>query len=172
MGIDAKILIRYTGPKPTKAQLTKWSKKLTKTVGSENFYTGQYAGRPRRAIELTNSIYEIDSEYDIQKEYREPGRAYLQDGPTLFAEPDEWFLDVSVDTRYYGIHYERGDLLTICRVAAWAEENIMPCKVWYGGDSSEVKAEPFGAIERAALLAHMNGINGRAYYNGYRQVTA
>ena len=108
-----------------------------------------------RAIELTGRYVE-DGE--------ERGRVWTQDGPEIYAEDGEWFLQAHVWTRYYGIGYERGDILLICAVAEWCEANIPACSVWYGGDSSGVVAEPFGAPQREAIKRHFYGQSGRDYF--------
>lgn len=202
MGIDARILVRVTGDKPTDYQISKWSDSICRSIGAKNFiisdglppaeYHAAYVAwrktfeshpeypvhtesviaaigkapyQRRRAIELTNTIYPIDDEYGVPVEYREPGKCYLQDGNTIFANHNEWFLSVSLWTRYYGFGYERGDLLTICAVAEWCEENIPGCAVWYGGDSSGVCIEPFTKSRRIELRKHLYSQSGRDYFN-------
>jgi hypothetical protein len=215
MGIDAEILIRYRGERPTDTQLTRWSWDLCNSVGAKHFFISDglppdehniaekawhaafdahplYAkwqsktdhtarnevctaivadiGEPpkemRRAIELTHRRYPLDEDSGVPLAYRASGLCWTQDGETLYANPGEHFLEVSLWTRYYGIGYERGDLLTICAVAEWIEANLQPCEVWYGGDSSGVCVEPFGEAQRHALRRHLYGKQGREYF-GY-----
>jgi hypothetical protein len=207
MGIDAELLLRMKGPKPTEAQLTQWSWNLCRSIGAKHFFIKDgmppaeyrvadkawraafeahpdYArweekalgeriraavGKPpeerRRAIELTNTLYPLDDEAtDIPHDYREPGRCSLEDGDNIFAEPGEWLLRVALWTRYYGIGYERGDLLTICAVAEWCELCLPNCAVWYGGDSSGIVAKPFPEAERRKLKEHLYSLQGRDYF--------
>lgn len=121
----------------------------------------------RRAIELTNERYPIEDDdfSDIPKTHRAPGMAWTQDGDPILAEPGETLLNVNVRTQYYGENYERGDILTICAIAEWAEVNMAPCEVWYGGDSSGVLAEPFHNERRAELRRHLYGDHGRDYFH-------
>lgn len=95
------------------------------------------------------------------------GKIFHQDGDPILAANDEWFLTVNLWSRYYGIGYERGDLMTICAIAEWAEANIPNCEVWYGGDSSGVLAEKFDAAAREALKRHFYSPSGRDYFGGW-----
>lgn len=224
MGIDAEILLRIKGPKPTDRQVAEWGDALCRAIGAKHFFIsdglpseqyhpaseawhkafnahhlhaeyeearsrdnflsgksddtwrglhkrilddiGKYPEQRRRSIELTNYIYPIDEENDgIPVEYREPGRCWTQDGDPIFAKPGEWFLEVNVWTRYYGVGYERGDLLTLCAIAEWCEVNIPDCEVWYGGDSSGVLAEAWPDKKRRDLRKHLYSDMGRAYFN-------
>lgn len=215
MGIDAEVLLRVKGGKPTEQRLTEWSWDICAALGAEHFFIkdglpgaayheaiklwherfnahprraawdaarGKYdastairqeiladIGEPpeqrRRAIEFTNALYPLDDgeHEDIPVEYREPGRMSQQDGDDIYAAPDEWLLDVNLWSRYYGIGYERGDILIICAIAEWCEANIPGCEVWYGGDSSGVVAKPFPEAERARLRRHLYSPEGRSY---------
>lgn len=222
MGIDAKLLIRYRGPRPTEEQLTEWSWQLCKSVGAKHFFISDglpqaeyvvantawnaafdahqlYAeyhtavGKERavlykriiddigpvpkwhnRALELTGYHYPVCSEelqqyrengYDVPDTVLQPGKIYTQDGPPIIAQADEWLINVSLRSRYYGIGYERGDLLTICAIAEWCEVNLQPCQVWYGGDSSSVTAAMFGPEMRVMLRRHMYSASGKDYYS-------
>lgn len=214
MGIDAEILIRYRGERPTDAQLSRWSWDLCNSVGASKFFTsdglppdeygeasrrwreafnahpayarfstrgnqGNFTAREeivrdigehpqclRRAIELTNRRYPIEGDdyKDIPPQYWAPGLAWTQDGDSILAEPGETLLEVSLWSRYYGVGYERGDLLGICAICEWIETNMQPCEVWYGGDSSGVLAEPFPEHKRAELRRHLYSQQGRDYF--------
>lgn len=208
MGIDARMLVRYRGEKPTDEQLNRWSWDLCRSIGADNFNINDgcspeeynktieicnkafnsHSEYPRckvdrsirevivadigecpkclsRAIELTNRQYPIDDDNScIPIEFREPGRCWIQDGETIFANHDEWFFEISLCTRYYGKGYERGNILILCAVAEWCEHNLQPCEVWYGGDSSGVEAEPFGEEARLELRRHLYSPNGRDYF--------
>ena len=95
-----------------------------------------------------------------------PGKYRTQDGDTFYVDKaDEWLLDVSLWTRFYGVGYERGDLLTICAIAEWAELTLPSCTVYYGGDSSGVCLGEFGHDQRWALKQHYYSKQGRDYFN-------
>jgi hypothetical protein len=216
MGIDAEILVRIRGDKPSEAQLARWSWDLCAAIGAKHFFIadgihpsmyqsaneawlqsfrehpkhalweefdkkGDYDARRavheeifadigkapqelRRAIELTNERYPLDGDSEVPKAHWQPGKAYIRDGDPILADSDEWFLEVNLWGRYYGIGYERGDILTYCAVAEWLEQNIPGCVVYYGGDSGGVCAEPFDADARAKLKAHLYSSEGRDYY--------
>lgn len=203
MGIDACMVIKYRGEKPTDEQLTRWSWDLCRAVGAHKFFIQDgmpieqqvaaskhwherfkahkdypaYANGDRsvhdgilkdlsphpeplrRAIDLTCRRY--------PEEGLEPGKVYTQDGDDVLAAEGEWLLEVSLWTRYYGVGYERGDLMTICATAEWIEQNIVPCEVWYGGDSSGVCITPFGPDERESLKEHFYSLNGRDYFKHF-----
>ncbi len=209
MGIDAEIMIRLRGDKPTDKQLADWSWRLCEAVGADKFCIkdglphaeyavkskaweaafdahplyGEWAKEKDRRHELRSKIIadigacpaECQRAIDFSHGYSddeeetpcEVGKVWYQDGPSIDAEDGEWFLNVSLWTRYYGIGYERGDLLTICAIAEWIEANIPDCAVWYGGDSSGVLMEPFDANARAKLRRHLWSESGRAYFGGF-----
>lgn len=191
MGIDAEMLLRVKrSEKPSDDELARWSWDLCRAIGARHFYThdgmepeayaaaqarwtatwektgqnreatialvGEHPEELRRAIQLSPSYEENATE---------PGRVWSQDGEPILADEGEWLLSVNLSTRYYGIGYERGDLLTICATAEWCEMNIPNCEVWYGGDSSGVLAEPFGEAQRCALKAHLYSQRGRDYFS-------
>jgi hypothetical protein len=213
LGIDAEILIKYRGERPTDAQLSRWSFDLCSAVGAKHFFIkdgmppdeyraaskawhqafnahrlyaawnaapwgdektamhkaifADIGGAPeelRRAIELTNRRYPLDDDSGVPDDYRTPGLCWTQDGPPVYAKPGETLLEVSVWTRYYGEGYERGDILTLCAIAEWAEVNMQPCEVWYGGDSSGVCVARFDNARRSGLRAHLYGTAGRDYF--------
>lgn len=158
MGIDATMLLRVKGA-PSDEDLKKWSWDLCNIVGADKFMLNREQGTS--AITLS-STYNDEDEPLVA-----PGRAWVQDGPTLYANEDETFLEVHLWTRYYGVGYERGDLDTICNTAEWCERNIPNCEVWYGGDSSGIEVEPFPAEARNALKAHLLSPKGRDYFNRF-----
>lgn len=211
MGIDAEILIRYRGEKPTEEQMSRWSWDLCRAIGAKKFYisdglpSAEYKAATKGWHAAFNSHplydrYKKDASSKIRNEivkdigkfkfqelrraiqlsrecddsYEESpsgdGKAYYQDGPTLYAAEGEWFMKVRLWTRYYGVGYERGDLMTICAVAEWVEANIPNAEVWYGGDSSGVEAELFDEAARATLKRHFYSQHGRDYYSGFSRV--
>lgn len=120
---------------------------------------GEPPQKRRRAIDFTQSYGELDHEDPALE-----GKVYEQDGDDVTVGDGEWMLEVSLWSRYYGVGYERGDLLTICAVAEWCEANIPNAVVYYGGDSSGVCAEPFDAFARMKLRRHMYSQRGRDYF--------
>lgn len=156
MGIDARIMFKVRGEKPSDAQIAEWSWNLANSIGAQKFFLDSDADPPRRAIHLCGDRYRDEGD-------PEPGKAYYQDGDTVHAADDEWLLEVSLWTRYYGIGYERGDILSICAIAEWIETNITK-DVWYGGDSSGVCVERFNERARRKLRAHLYSMQGRDYF--------
>lgn len=112
----------------------------------------------RLAVEPTGTHYRKDGD-------PLPGLVYQQDGPDVVANVGECLLRVNLSGRWYGIGYERGDLLTYCAVAEWLEVNVPGCQVWYGGDSSGVLVERFGPITREKLRRHLYSVQGRDYFD-------
>lgn len=145
MGIDARILLRVKGEAPSAGQLKTWSWNLASSVGAEHFYFDRDVGKP--VITLSDGA----------------GKVYSQDGDDVLAEPGETLLEVHTWSRWYGVGYERGDLITLCAIAEWCEANIPTCEVWYGGDSSGVIAAPWPDSERRKLRRHLYTEEGRTY---------
>lgn len=153
MGIDAKILLRGVAPVSDK-QLKSWSWDICASIGAEHFFTDAQKGYT--AISRTLSRYREDGN-------PKPGAVYTQDGDDIVALPGECLLQVHVWSRFYGIGYERGDLLTLCAIAEWCEANIPGVEVWYGGDSSGVCVKPWPRGEREKLRHHLYSQEGRNY---------
>lgn len=137
MGIDARMLWKIPG-EVTAESLLEWSWRLYDAFGTEAF-----CGPPLSIIE----------------------DEYWQDGPSLHPPEDETWINVSLLTRFYGPNYERGNIITICAVAEWAEVNIPNVTVLYGGDSSGMCVEPFNQVDRAQMLMHFYK-NGHLPYLG------
>lgn len=154
MGIDARIVLKMRGDKPSQSQLKDWSWRVCQSIGAKHFFTDDNKTHPRLAISLTSGDEESGAD----------GKVYFQDGDPIFAKDGEWLLRVSVWSRYYGVGYERGDILTICAICEWCEANIPNCTVYYGGDSSGVCLEPFGEDCRIALRKHLYSAAGRNYF--------
>jgi len=159
MGIDAEMFSRYRGSKPTAEQLKRWSWDLCRAIGAQHFFLDTEKGRAAVAL---SRVYEDNGEHGPRD-----GTEWHQDGDPIIAEPGEWFVEVSLFTRYYGKGYERGNWQVIVHVAEWLEINVGP--VWYGGDSSGICAAPFGAAERAELVRHALSKNGRDYFAGFER---
>lgn len=167
MGIDAEMLVKIKGDKPSDEQIARWSWELVSRMGAEHFYLNEKdrTGNVRRALNLTKIDAEDWDDYGIEGEPPADGKMYIQDGPEILAEPDEWFLKTSLSGRYYGPGYERGNILIYCAIAEWIEQNIPNATVFYGGDSSGVLAEPFDEAARKELKAHLYGPEGKAYFS-------
>jgi len=73
-------------------------------------------------------------------------------------------LEVFLSGRYYGEGYERGDVFRYIAIAEFMEHALPGCSVYYGGDSSGVVAELFGATEREQLKQY-------AFENGHDPYT-
>ena len=157
MGIDARILLRLPY-EPTEDQLRRWSWYVCETFGADKFM-------------VANRLKQTDSDWNYQDD--QPGvferlTVYQQDGPDVVAPSDGALVLVRVYTRYYGVGYERGDLLFLCALAEWVEQNIQGCEVLYGGDSSGVCVAPWPAEERERLRCHLySPDSGRAYFSGW-----
>ena len=166
MGVDARILVKVKvkgSERITEEQAIELSYRAGVTFGSEEFliihpqHAAMYSG-PRRAISIIppyDTGHRYWEEGDPNNDHHLKGKTlYFQDGPNIEAEPDEQFLEVSVQTRYYGEGYERGDLPFIILLSEWLEYVIPGCEVWYGGDSSGIEAELFDRQARDVLKGH------------------
>jgi predicted RNA binding protein YcfA (HicA-like mRNA interferase family) len=157
LGIDARILLRVKG-KPTSNQLKSWGWQLSAALGSEHFFFDKKEGHG--VISYSNTRYREEGD-------PEPGTIYHQDGDDIEASPGETLLTVHVWSRYYGVGYERGDLITLCAIAEWCEVNIPACEVWYGGDSSGILAKHWPDSARRALRNHLYSANGQDYHRAW-----
>lgn len=157
MGIDAKIYLKVP-TKPTEAELLEWSWLLGESIRADKLFIDRDKGH--KAIDLVNARYFDPPKYDEEAKI---GKVIHPDGDDILAG-DAWFLEVHVWTRYYGVGYERGDLLSLCAIAEWCEANVPACEVWYGGDSSGCGVEPWPDAERRKLRAHLYSPRGREYF--------
>jgi hypothetical protein len=155
MGIDAQMFSRYHGERPTQDQLKLWSWDLCRVIGARHFFIDAEKGQA--ALELSHG-------YD---DNAVAGKSYGQDGPDIIAEDGEWFVEVSLCTRYYGPGYERGSWETIVHTAEWLERFIGP--VWYGGDLSGVCATLFDRVARDAMVSHALSLDGRNYFSNFER---
>lgn len=138
MGVDAQMLIR-TRQSMSAAGVRRLSGSLAAAFGPDRFWIwddhkNEDGTIGRHALELV--------------------KEYHQDGDPIFPEPGETFIEVHLGTRYYGKGYERGDISLIIHVSEWLEANIPDAKIFYGGDSSGITAEPFDVETRRELFAY------------------
>ncbi len=96
--------------------------------------------------------------------------AYTQDGPIIYPEEGETFLQVRLQSRYYGVDYERGDLPLLIMIAEYLKIKLPDCEIWYGGDSSGVLAELFNKKARWDLFKHFAEVNHSPYKEAFNVV--
>lgn len=135
MGIDARILIKITKPESwlDATALRKFSSCLTSIVGPEHFTLMPEENR--------HAITFVADDFRRWADDPNTPHCYGQDGPDIYPQPNEQFLEIHVVSRYYGEDYARGDWRTLSFVIMWAQYSIPNCEVWYGGDSSGVCVE-------------------------------
>ena len=147
MGIDARMFIKTTSV-ITKEQVHKLSYDLASAFGYGNFFIT----RP----DDKNVGYESHHCLEIIEEYE-------QDGPTIYPNENETFIEVNLWTRYYGFDYERGDIVLILSVAKWLKQKIVNSSIWYGGDSSGVEAIELTETEIENLWNHFVDVGHEPY---------
>ena len=149
MGIDAEMFARIKGRenwlKPEDERHTGYE--LASTIGPEFFYISM----EQHAL----SIIKPDPQF---------GRVvWLQDGDPIIADADEQFVEVHIQSRYYGPGYARGNWPAIRIVAEWLEWRFPSCEVWYGGDSSGVCASLLDAKKRKEINDFFLATGRRTY---------
>lgn len=162
MGIDARMVLRKVRSEDVNDdRLLEWSMDLCRACGPSNFFIRHDDARvpvnARHAISRTGTRWREEGD-------PMPGRVYRQDGPDVIAEIGECLLQVHLFDRYYGVGYERGDLLTQCGIAEACEVIVPGCEVWYGGDSSGVLLHPWPDEVRRDLRRHLYSPQGRDYF--------
>lgn len=155
MGVDAQMLVR-TRTQHTEKEVRRLAVDLCEAFGPDKFWIGEewpiYAGEKqvgagRHALQIITT--------------------YTQDGDDIEPEPGEQFIEVHIATRYYGPDYERGNLPFIVAVAEWIEHRIPDARIFYGGDSSGICAEPFDKTARAEAFAYFAKVGHRPYTGGF-----
>lgn len=131
MGVDTRMLVKVSGDIADN-ELLLLSYRICEAFEHDNFGVNREHGY--RALE------KID--------------VFEQDGDDIIPQPGETFVKVNLWVRYYGIGYERGPLPLIIAVAEWLEHNVPDGRVYYGGDSSGICADPFDKDARATLMQH------------------
>lgn len=160
MGVDAQMLVR-TRVIHDPQQVRRLSVDLAEAFGHKRFWIGEdwpvydaayekLAGTGRHALQI------------IER--------YTQDGDDILPEPGEQFIECYPATRYYGEGYERGDLSFLIAVAEWLEHRIPDARIYYGGDSSGICAEPFDRAARADAFRHFATVGHRPYAGGFASV--
>jgi hypothetical protein len=78
MGIDARILIRTKGPKPTEAQLSEWSWNVCRSIGAKHFFIndGLPAAEYRRAEKAWHAAFHAHPEYPRYEALSDASHAY------------------------------------------------------------------------------------------------
>ena len=153
MGVDAQMLVKTRAPLDAKA-VRRLSVDLCEAFGHDKFMVWEDWKDYETDAVVGRHALEIVGEYG-------------QDGDSIFPEPGETLIEVHFMGRYYGEGYERGDLGLIINVASWLEARIPGARIFYGGDSSGICAEPFDAEARAALWAHFCRVGHRPYRGGF-----
>jgi hypothetical protein len=169
MGVDAKMFARIKGRGNWLADADELiaAYELASTFGYENFWIAKGGEHDRgdghHALQI---IRPISKEEAVRYKLADNlvGRVvWSQDGEDIVAAPDEQFVCVHLQTRYYSEKYPRGDWLIVRAVAEWLELRFPGCEVWYGGDSSGICAEHFDADRRAAINRYFLSSGHRAY---------
>jgi len=158
VGIDAEMLIKYRGPTPSEDDLTRWSWDLCSSIGANNFLI-RCSTNKQRAIEWCLAR---DDEWYHQSQTTS-GKAYLSGGGYVYPLDNEYLLNVNLFSRYYDSDYTRGNILIICAIAEWIEQNLQPCEVWYGGDNGMADFRLFDKTDRERLRKHLYSPDGRSY---------
>lgn len=161
MGIDAEMLVR-TRQQFTPREVRNLSVDLVEAFGTELF------------LLIPDWAPDEDYENEFTPPADAPGRHalrlikfYQQDGPDIHPEPGESFIELSLMGRYYGEGYERGSITDYLAMAEWLERRIPDARVFYGGDSSGVLAEPFDRAARERIFAHFCRVGHKPYRGGF-----
>jgi hypothetical protein len=146
MGVDSIMIIRV--PRPlTDDEVKREAVKAQIALGNNGVLAvdspGKYTWRPEGRHCL--SIIHGEANENIER------------------RPDETLIDVGLRTRYYGVGYERGDLVSILAVARWFRIAFAPCEIWYGGDNGTV--EQLDEVRENDLWVHFMSDAGRAYFS-------
>lgn len=156
MGVDAQMLVR-TWQSFTSKEVRRLSVDLCEAFGHSMFMvwedwkdyeTGEVVGR--HALEIVTE--------------------YTQDGDTLYPEQGETFIEVNLYSRFYGEEYERGPIHDHIAIAEWLEIRVPDARIFYGGDSSGICAEPFDANARRAIFKHFATVGHKPYAGGFGSV--
>ena len=178
MGVDARIFARIKGRENwlrDKDELVA-AYQLASSLGHQHFFITK-GNDPicaeHHALSIVRPIKDAETaaEYGLSLEHL--GKVvYHQDGPEIFADDDEQFIEVHLWSRYYGPCYARGDWPTIRTVAEWLEWRFPNCEVWYGGDSSGICAAHLTEEVRKEFSRLYLSSGTTAYHRGFSGVTS
>lgn len=161
MGVDTQMLVR-TRTIHTAEQVRRLAVDLCEAFGPDRFWIGE--DWPLWDDEYENQIGKGRHALSIVKKY-------AQDGDDIVPDAGEQFIEAHLATRYYGEGYERGDLPFIIAVAEWLEFRIPDARLFYGGDSSGICAEPFDRASRTTAFRHFATVGHRPYTGGFGRFT-
>ena len=82
--------------------------------------------------------------------------------PFMPTQTGKW-LNVNLWKSFYGLGYERGDIVLFIRCAEWLEENLPNCKVFYGNDVGDENIKLFDSVERRRYLAYFEKVGNEPY---------
>lgn len=157
MGVDAEMIVRIKGTENHLApeDEIKTAYEMASTFGAHRFFVWGTPGED-----------DFHHALRIMQPNDEGLLVYEQDGPEIIAEPDEQLIKVFLFDRYYGPGYERGDWPFFCMIAEWLEWKFPKGRVWYGGDSGGICAEPLTKEKRDELTRHFFENGHRPYVRG------
>lgn len=164
MGIDARVLFRNKGKALTEREVLRKAYELATAIGHEKFFISDgnegYSGHHALSIIAPQ---EPGTEY---ADSADDGKImWEQDGPTIYAEDGEQFIEVHLWSRYYGPGYERGDWPTIRAVVEFGM--LQGWEAWYGGDSSGVLTEKMDEVGLRELNELFLKSGHRPYQTGF-----
>ena len=149
MGVDARMIVKTTRPL-TAEQVLSLAADCVEAFGTD----GLWVNRDGRIFAARHALTIVDGDYS-------------QDGEPIQQRPGEQIIEAHLWGRYYGVGYERGDLPFYISLAGWLERRIPEGVVYYGGDSSGICAEPFGADARERLFAHFCAVGHVPYDSAF-----
>lgn len=171
MGVDAEMFARIKGRENWLKDESAAAQALADDLGRGNFWITN--GEPwitneHGALSIVRPASDDDESAELGRGEFVGKVVWFQDGPEIVAGEDEQFVQVHMQSRYYGPDYERGDWPFIKSVAAWLERRFPGCEVWYGGDSSGICAEHLTAERLAEIDALWSQFGNERYRRGLR----
>jgi hypothetical protein len=163
MGIDAEMFVRVKRQVPD-SEIRALRLAIGGAFGHGRFWISKKTTGEAR---MTASEEWDDS---ANRHMLERVTVYEQDGPSLRPAAGETFLRVYLTTRFYGVGYERGDLPFILTLARFLRDSIPGGEVWYGGDSSGVRAEPLDEAMEKSLWDHFVRVQHEPYQTAFSRL--